>query len=177
MPIKKEEWIFVGYERFAISGPHSVKVETLAKQMQISKSSFYHHFAEMDIFIEHLMNYHLEQSKVIAQKENNAQRIIPDLVDILIDHTFDVLFNKQLRVHQHIPIFKRTLQASNEIIGNGFVALWINDADLRLTKKQVEGLFTLALENFFLQITIETLNKEWLITYFESLKRIAKNFE
>ena len=177
MQVRKEQWIELGYKLFAISGPNSLKIEVLAKMMGISKSSFYHHFAEMDIFIEYLMQYHLEQSKVIAQKEHGAERIVPDLLHILIDHSSDLLFNKQLRVHQHIPLYHRTLQASNDIIGNGFITLWIKDIDLRLTKKQVEGLFTLALENFFLQINSDTLNEQWLTSYFESLKRIAKSFE
>lgn len=103
----KEIWIKAGYEIFAISGDIALKVETLAKKLKISKSSFYHHFAEMEIFIDHLLDYHLSQSAVISEKENNAQKIDPDLIAILVEHKIDLLFNRQLRIKQEVSPYKK----------------------------------------------------------------------
>ncbi|WP_080055767.1 TetR/AcrR family transcriptional regulator [Spirosoma aerolatum] len=173
----KEIWIKTGYEIFAISGDNALKVETLAKRLGISKSSFYHHFAEMDIFVGHLLDYHLTQSGVIAGKENNATKIDPELIAILVEHKIDLLFNRQLRIKQDIDLYQKTLAKSNQIIGRGFVALWAKDLNLTLSHKQLEGLFELALENFFLQINHDKLNVEWLTAYFINLKKIAQRFE
>lgn len=173
----KDLWIKSGYETFALTGDKSLKMEVLAKRLDISKSSFYHHFAEMEIFIEHLLEYHLKQSAIIAQKENNAQNIHPDLITILVDHKIDLLFNRQLRFNQQIVSYKNTLVKSNQIIGNGFVSVWVKDHQLTLHHKQLEGLFELALENFFLQINEENLTAEWLLIYFNNLRKIAKSFE
>lgn len=173
----KENWIKTGYEMFAISGHKELKVEVLAKKLGISKSSFYYHFAEMDIFIEHLFDYHLTQSKVIAQKETAAEKIDPDLIDILVEHKIDLLFNRQLRINQHMEWHKTILARANEITGKAHLKLFAKGLQLKITSKQLEGLLELALENFFLQINQDNLNHAWLRAYFDNFRTIAKNFE
>jgi AcrR family transcriptional regulator len=173
----KEIWIKTGYEIFALQGDTALKVELLAKKVGISKSSFYHHFADLEIFTDHLLQHHLDQSTIIAVKEHNAQTVDPELIEILITHKIDLLFNRQLRFHQDNKRYFATLQKSNQIIGNAFVMLWVKDLQLNLSPKQIEGIFELALENFFLQINVETLNDSWLRAFFLNLKRIARTFE
>jgi AcrR family transcriptional regulator len=177
MTVSKEHWIEIGYEIFAMSGENSLKIELLAKKIGISKSSFYHHFAEMEIFVEHLLLYHLKQSEIMAKKENNAKNVNPELINILVEHKIDLLFNRQLRFNQHHELYRNTLLKSNQIIGNEFVNIWAKDLNLKLNLRQLEGLFELALENFFLQINTENLNHQWLSAYFDYLKKIATRFE
>lgn len=169
-------WIETGYEIFALSGESALKVETLAKKVGISKSSFYHYFVDLEIFVTHLLTFHLQQCKIIAEKEKNAQTIKPELINILVEYKIDLLFNRQLRFYQQNKFYQETLTKSNQIIGNEFVRIWNNDLQLNLTQKQLESLFELALENFFLQINEENLNCVWLSEYFDNLKQIAKKF-
>lgn len=175
MTENNEVWIKTGYDIFAHSGEHGLKIETLAKKVGISKSSFYHHFADLEIFLETLLKYHLQQSQAIADKEKAVQTIDPELIDILVEHKTDLLFNRQLRFNQQDKRFKETLNKSNQIIGNEFVIIWAKD--LALSQKKLESLFELALENFFLQINADNLTHTWLSAYFKNLKRIAQNFE
>ncbi|MEZ4687033.1 MAG: hypothetical protein R3B47_13480 [Bacteroidia bacterium] len=44
-------------------------MERLARDIGKSKSSFYHHFADLEVFTALLLNQHLEQAKVMAEKE------------------------------------------------------------------------------------------------------------
>lgn len=176
MTENKDTWIKTGYEIFALSGENGLKVEALAKQVGISKSSFYHHFADLEIFVEYLLKFHLQQSEVMAAKEKNAKNIDPELITILVEHKMDLLFNRQLRINQQQQHYKETLHKSNQIIGNEFVKLWAKDLNLNLSQGQLESLFELALENFYLQINAENLNPLWLSAYFSNLKRIARNF-
>jgi hypothetical protein len=99
------------------------------------------------------------------------------LINILIDHKTDLLFNRQLRINANNLIFKDVLIKSNRIIGNDFIKLWLSDTKLKLTLPQAEGLFELAMENFFLQINQDNIKQEWLVTYFDNLNRITRNFE
>jgi AcrR family transcriptional regulator len=168
-------WIAAGYETFAVAGVGALKVEVLAKQVGISKSSFYHHFADLEIFVAHLLDHHLQQSQVIADKEKAAQLIDPELIQVLVAHRLDLLFNRQLRFHQE-QRFQETLQRSNAIVGTEFIRIWKNDLQLTLTTAQLHGLFELALENFYLQIHPDHLNEEWLTAYFKNLRRIALRF-
>lgn len=168
-------WVAAGYETFAVAGVGALKVEGLAKQVGISKSSFYHHFADMEIFVAHLLDHHLRQSQVIADKEKAAQLVDPDLIQILVAHRDDLLFNRQLRFLQ-AQRFQETLQRSNAIVGHEFIRIWKNDLQLTLTDGQLHGLFELALENFYLQIHPNNLNAAWLAAYFKNLRRIALRF-
>ncbi len=169
-------WVGAGYETFALYGKDALKIEVLSKKVGISKSSFYHHFADIEVFMEFLLEFHLEQAKMMAQKEKNAKSIYPELIQILVEHKTDLLFSRQLRFHQENKRFQETLIKSNQIVGNEFVRIWKNDLKLNLSQGQLEGLFELALENFYLQINAKNLNYHWLLGYFENLKRIAKNF-
>lgn len=177
MKLKEEIWIVSGYETFALYGESGLKIEVLAKKVGISKSSFYHHFSDLEIFMEKLMETHLENARIISDKESQAAQINPDLINILVDHKLDLLFNRQLRIHHQKPIYQEFLKKSNEIIGNDFVQLWVKDLKLNLKQKQIESLFELALENFYMQINHENINFNWLEKYFENLKRIARNFD
>jgi len=171
-----DSWIQTGYEIFANEGLGALKIEPLSKLVGKSKSSFYHHFADLEIFMERLLAHHLHQSSIIAHKEKTAKTIDPDLIHILIEHSTDLLFNRQLRIHQNIKHYSDTLNQSNIIIGDAFKLAWAKDLNVQLTPKQLESVFTLALENFYLQINKDTLNYTWLSQYFANLKKLTNNF-
>jgi AcrR family transcriptional regulator len=174
MTDSKNIWIRTGYYTFAHAGAGGLKIEPLARKVKISKSSFYHYFADAEVFLEELLVHHIQQSYIIAGKEKQAQRIEPELIDILVEHKTDLLFNRQLRIHREQPQFLATLTKSNQIIGDAFVYLWIKDLQVNLSQKQLEGIFELALENFYLQITPDNLTPVWLAAYFNNLKRIIR---
>ena len=154
-------WIDLGYGIFAREGYQALKIERLANKMGISKSSFYHHFADREIFIHALLERHIQQSYVLAEKERQAQGIFPDLIDALLAHKTDLLFNRQLRIHRDRPDFDRTLTKTNELVGDSFVLVWVKDLNLHLNRQQLNAIFQLALENFFLQINPQNLHRNW----------------
>lgn len=176
MAESKDIWVKKGYEIFALLGANGLKIESLSRKVGVSKSSFYHHFADIEIFIGFLLKHHINQSLIIGQKELNAKNIHPELIDILVEHKIDLLFNRQLRINRDMKLFADTLEESSKIVGNGFILVWVKELNLTFTQKQLEAFFELALENFFLQINSENLNPQWLSGYFANLKRIAHNF-
>jgi AcrR family transcriptional regulator len=176
MTSSQEIWIKEGYEIFALEGAKSLKIELLSKKVGISKSSFYHHFSDMEVFVELLLQYHIKQAHVIAEKEHQAKNVEPELINVLIEHKIDLLFNRQLRIHRDHKNYSDTLLQSNTIVGNAFVMVWVKDLNLQLNQKQLEGIFELAMENFYLQIHLENLNYTWLASYFTNLKKIAGRF-
>jgi AcrR family transcriptional regulator len=177
MTDSKTIWIEAGYALFALEGPAGLKVETLARKAGISKSSFYHHFADLELFADFLLIHHLHQSQIIAEKERAAAAIDPELIDVILLHRTDILFNRQLRFHRHQKSFADALEHSNRIIGDAFVAVWVKELGLKLSPSQLAGIFELALENFYLQINPANFNREWLAAYFAQLKSIAQKFE
>lgn len=172
----KEVWINAGYEIFAHKGHGGLKIEPLARKVGKSKSSFYHHFADLEVFIDVLLQRHIQQSYLMADKEQKASTVDPELIHILVEHKHDLLFNRQLRINQNIKAYADVLIRSNKIVGDVFVYVWVKDLNLTLSQKQLEGIFTLALENFYLQINADNLCYDWLSAYFAGLKKIAQNF-
>ena len=172
----KEPWIVVGYDLFAKNGPPGLKIEVIARTVQKSKSSFYHHFADVGVFTEHLVRHHLKRTKIIAQQERLCNTINPDLIDLLLAVKQDLLFNRQLRVNRHIPAFKTCFEQSNKEIADAFLIVWAKDIGLTDKPELANALFKLALENFYLQMTDASFTRDWLLNYFSELRLMVTDF-
>lgn len=168
-------WIEVGYKTVAMNGFENLKIEKLSKSIGISKSSFYHLFIDLENYILHLLQYHMEKCHSLAENESKARFIDPDLIDILIDYKLDLMFNRQIRIHRDNPKFTESLIMIDEMVSIPFINVWKTDLDLKLDQAKLNGLFSLALENFFLQISFENLEKKWLTNYFSNLKSLIQS--
>lgn len=81
----KQPWILAGYDLFSKWGSRGLKVEVIARIVGKSISSFYHHFADIEIFTGMLLNYHLERTIIITGREKLCKNIIPDLLNLLVE--------------------------------------------------------------------------------------------
>jgi len=99
MTDSKGIWIKTGYETFALSGQSGLKIEPLARKVGKNKSLFYHYFADLELYVDELQKYPIEQSYIIAEKEQNAKNINPELIDLIVEHKTDILFKRQLRIY------------------------------------------------------------------------------
>lgn len=169
-------WIEIGYVTVAYQGIEELKVERLAKDVSKNKSSFYHHFADMEIFISLLLEYHIEQAKIMGVKEENCTSQ-NELIDILIEHKTDLLFNRQLRIHRQKKEFEECFIKTNEITIPAFMQIWSKILGLEGNTDLSKMMLHLSLENFYLQITEKTLNPTWLHNYFTELQRLTKEFK
>ncbi len=170
-------WILAGYRLFAKEGPSGLKVQVMAREVQKNKSSFYHLFADLQVFTEVLLQYHLERSKVIAHQETFCQNLVPDLVNLLLDAKEDLLFNRQLRIHRDKANFSYFLEKSDAVVQDSFYKVWARDIGLEAKPQLAKDVFALALENFYLQLTDQRLNYEWLSEYFQELRMLVKQFK
>ncbi len=173
----KQAWILAGYEIFSKEGPKGLKVEVISRQVGKSKSSFYHHFSDLEVFTELLLNYHLQMAEIIAQREKLCKNIEPDLINILVDVKKDLLFNRQLRINRTVQTFKECFERSNKLVEEAFLDVWAKDIGLPDKTKLASNVLDLTLENFYLQITEDTLNHKWLSNYFSDLKSIISQIK
>lgn len=169
-------WIETGYHTFAYEGPHGLKVERLAKQTAKNKSSFYHHFGDLEVFTEELLNHHIAQTHVVAEKEAKSTSLA-DLIDVLVEHKIDLLFNRQLRIHRENPAFQACFLKTNELSIPGMLNVWAKIIGLTDHSYLAGLVLQLSMENFFLQITDETLNPTWLNEYFQRLQQMVREFK
>lgn len=173
----KQIWLEQGYLAFAMAGKAGLKIEVLSQLVGISKSSFYHHFADLDAFMEQLLALHLQRAIGLANKERNAKSIDPELIELLVAHKDDLLFSRQLKVHRDEPGYQTVLHQTQQLIGSDFVKLWARELQWKGPMQQLEVLFALALENFYLQISAETLEPQWLRAYFSQLASMLRVFQ
>jgi len=166
-------WIALGYETFAKEGAKHLKIEALSRKIGKNKSSFYHLFTDLNVFNTFLLKYHLEQAQIIAEKENNCKSEA-ELIEILIEHKIDLLFNRQLRIHRANKEFEACFLKTNQITGNAIKGIWSEILDLKDDSFLAELVFKFSLENFYLQITEESINREWLKGYFNEIKTLVK---
>lgn len=165
-----DAWLEAGYERFGQSGPAALQVEKLALLVGKSKSSFYHHFGNGEVFLEGLLLLHQERVVEISRKENMASTLVPDLLQILVEHKPDLLFNRQLRIARSLPGFEALIRWTDQQIGPGFLALWQKESGSTFSQTQIQGFIQLAMDHFYLQMTPENLNPEWLHHYLMQLR-------
>lgn len=170
-------WILVGYELFAQEGPKGLKVEVIAKKVGKNKSSFYHHFVDMDIFTSFLLDFHLERSKIIAEEERRCQNVDPELFEVLLKNKQDLLFNRQLRIHRQNAAFESCFMQVNEIVAGAITGIWAQALGLSGNSNLANMVLELSIENFYLQITEDTLTFDWLQQYLQRLQNMVQAFD
>ncbi|BBH21881.1 hypothetical protein Back11_32260 [Paenibacillus baekrokdamisoli] len=57
MQLTREDWVKAGLNKLAEAGIHEVRVEILARTLNISKGSFYHYFRDRKELLDSMMDY------------------------------------------------------------------------------------------------------------------------
>ena len=172
----KTPWLEAGYTTFALEGPQALKVERLAKTVGKNKSSFYHHFADLEVFTALLLEQHMHQVHEIARKEADSSSQ-SELVSVMVAHKRDLLFNRQLRIHRDHPDFEACFVKTNEITAKSIAPLWMSILGLEDNSYLAGLVLKLSFDNFFLQISDETLTEDWLNAYFGELRCMVAAFK
>ncbi len=170
----RQPWINIGYELFSQQGPKGLKVAVLSKLVNKNKSSFYHHFADIEVFTAFLLVHHLERTKEIAIRAKACEKMVPDMLHLLVNIKQDLLFNRQLRINRQLPEFKSCFEKANKIVENAFIKIWSEALGLDEKENLAQIVLNLTVENFYLQITAETLCYDWILNYFNEILLMVK---
>ncbi|MFP3380571.1 helix-turn-helix domain-containing protein, partial [Bacillus sp. SIMBA_069] len=57
MQYMREDWVRAALTKLTEAGIESVRVEALAREMNISKGSFYHHFQDRQDLLDSMISY------------------------------------------------------------------------------------------------------------------------
>ena len=167
-------WIQAGYEIFSQEGPQGLKVEKIARAVQKNKSSFYHLFADVEVFTESLLQHHLERGVIVAEKARLCRMMVPDMLHLLLEVKQDVLFNRQLRIHRDIPEFRACFEKANGQVEEAFLSIWAKALNLGDKTYLARIILNLTIENFYLRVTAETLTYDWLKAYFSEIQHMVQ---
>lgn len=167
-------WLEAGYALFAQAGPGGLKIEVLARQVGKSKSSFYHLFADLEIFTAALLDLHLSRAHRLAERERQCRQLDPDLLDLLLASKTDLLFHRQLRIARATEPFASCLQRADALVEDAFLGLWSHIVGLTDRAPSIpRQLYDLAIENFYLRLTDAQFTRAWLLAYFAELQLLV----
>lgn len=82
MSLTKQDWINAGWHLMTAKGVEGVKVEVLARQLEVSKGSFYWHFKNRNELLEAILKRWEEQTMFLieeSQKTKNPQERLAKL--------------------------------------------------------------------------------------------------
>jgi AcrR family transcriptional regulator len=167
-------WLEVGYSIFAYEGPKGLKIEALAREVGKSKSSFYHCFADLEIFIDELLEFHAEKSQAIFEKIKLCENVMPDVFEVLFESKEDAFFNRQLRINRHIEEYKICFQKAHKPIEDALLEFWPEAIGLVDKPHLAKMILTLTVDNFYLRLTDETFTDNGLKNYLDEIIAIAK---
>ena len=118
----KQKWIEKGYEHFALYGLENLSINKISKEIGSPRASFYHHFGDIDVFIEELLDMHWEIDQqfrsIGAQK---CKKLFPDLYLLLEQYPIPLKFSKQLFLNRNIPAYNYLFMKSYNASAKAFI--------------------------------------------------------
>jgi AcrR family transcriptional regulator len=170
----EQPWIEAGYQIFSKEGPNGLKVDQLARKIGISRSSFYHLFADLDVFQEKLLAHHAQRAQLAAEKVKTCKVMEPDFILLIVDEKDYVLFNRQLRIHRDNPAFKAGFENAIAIVGKETIGIWTEMVGLQHNPEMARSVFKMTADILFHRMTEENMSYEWLKAFVTEIKLFVK---
>ncbi len=176
MPTTAEQpWIEAGYGLFALHGPDGVKVEQLARQVGISKSSFYHHFADVPAFIEQLLAFHLLRADALASKAGTCASFDPGFIQLLVEHRIDLLFQRQLRVSRGNAAFQRCFEEAHQRVVERIMPRWAEALGIPGQLGPAREMLHVVTDVFYQRLTNDNLSYSWMVELLKEIESFIRH--
>lgn len=170
-------WVEAGYELFASEGPKGLKVEVLARIVGVSKSSFYHLFADMEIFRERLLEWHLFRADELSQQAASC-RSMDDFIDVLAAAKMDLLFNKMLRINSEFDqAYADCYEKAHEKVITQIEDIWVEFLGLSNQRHRARSAFRVLSDMFYHRVGKQNLSKEWMKGLLVELKALISEMD
>ncbi len=102
----KQKWFEKGYEHFAFYGPKNLSINKLSQEIGSPRASFYHHFGDMQTFINELLDMHWQISqKFDSIGAQECKKFFPDLYLLLEQYPIPLKFSRQLFINRNNPVY------------------------------------------------------------------------
>jgi AcrR family transcriptional regulator len=136
-------WLEKGYEHFALYGPKNLSINKLSKTIGLSRASFYHHFGDLDFFVESLLAMHWDIIEIFnSEGKKKCKQLFPDLYDLIGYYPIPLKFTLQLFHNRSNPRFNFLLIKAYEAIAESFALnLFANHFGLIQSEKKVYQLW------------------------------------
>lgn len=75
--LDRQDWSTAAWESFVSGGIGAVTVKDLARQLEVSRGSFYHHFTDRDELLQELLRYWEDKWTIQVREDVRALRLGP----------------------------------------------------------------------------------------------------
>ncbi|MFT4987006.1 MAG: AcrR family transcriptional regulator [Chitinophagales bacterium] len=171
---KKAEWIEKGYTIAASEGIKNIRIESIARELDKNKSSFYHYFGDLESFENELLAHHIAEIKELAIQLARCKSMRPDVLNLFILQKTDLFFHKQLRINRSVPRYKACFEQAFQILEDAVIQQWSTFLGLKQRQLFARTFFQLIADNFLLQITEDNFNYEWISQYLDEIHSILQ---
>ena len=160
----KQIWIEKGYELFALYGPSHLSINKISKELVLSRASFYHHFGDIDCFIEEVLNFHIQMASTFDAKcKTDCHHFFPDLYVLLSAAKIPLCFSRQIFINRHIPIYNQTFMSVFTASSDAFaLALFAEQFNLALHEQKTFDLWLTVCESWYSRIDPKDFSSETL---------------
>ena len=174
----RQLWIEKGYEHFALYGPENLSINKLSKTIGSSRASFYHHFGDIDLFVDELLTKHwglTETINSLGRKE--CKHLFPDLYNLLEQNPLPLQFSLQLFHNRSNPEFNFVFIKSYEEIAKNFaLELFIKHFGLQQSDREVYPLWLTLGEAWYSRLDPNDLTSETLQKHAEEILQNLSEF-
>lgn len=155
------QWLQAGYTIFGKSGPDGLRIEVMAREVGISKSSFYHHFSDLQLFQDKLMEYHLIRGRELAAKATECASFDPDFIMMILDHKEDIFFNQMLRVHRANLSYQICFETAHGYVEKAIEGILGNYLGIPGQSDLIRSIFKVTSDLFYQRMEHSNFTYEW----------------
>lgn len=169
---KTAPWVEKGYEMVSDSGFSGLSVELIARNVGKNKSSFYHHFGDLEVFKTALLSHHVDRTKHFAAELEECESIRPGMIHVFLRYKTDFLFHKQLRIERGDSECEKCCEEVHKLFESAIEETWAVYLQLENQKLLARTFLRLVSENSLLQITKENYLFDWLDDYLSDVSEM-----
>ncbi len=167
----KNKWLEKGYEEFANYGPDKISINKISKEIDSSRASFYHHFGDLDCFIDEILDCFWSNFEIFGNEGNEYCKVlIPDMYVFLANNNLILRFCRQLFLNRNSPnygyVFSKVLHTASK----GFMLkLFVDKCNLDIDDENAFQLWLTVSESWFSRIDSNNLSSDALIKITEDI--------
>jgi AcrR family transcriptional regulator len=169
---KAQTWLQAGHKLFANEGMEGIKIERLARMLNLNKSGFYHYFGSMKVYFQSLIEYHVQIAKTLEAEITKCQNIDPDLLSLIIKHQTFFLFESQLLVKSKPTHFMDDIDQAGKILNPELLQLWRKVMHLPDDVSVGLAYMNIVRHFFYARINPENIHYEFLHTLASETKQV-----
>ena len=156
----KQKWIEKGYEHFALYGPDNLSINKLGKEIGSPRASFYHHFGDIEIFIEELLDMHWQiNQQFFSVGALECKKLFPDLYLLLEQYPIPLKFSKQLFINRNKPAYNYLFAKTYSVAAKTFILkLFSKQFDLHFTDEDTYNLWLTVGESWYSRLDTNYLS-------------------